>query len=64
MGDSLTLTRIDDCPPGHLAKVLDEARLDFHTLRVDPGELDGVDLDRPKAMASMDGPMSVNDPLP
>ena len=64
MSDILILTHIDYCPPGHLAKVLDEACLDFQTLRVDLGELDGVDLDRPRAVAIMGGPMSVNDPLP
>src|SRR3990167_6581260 len=64
MSDILILTHIDYCPPGHLARVLDEARLDVHTLRVDIGELQGIDLDRPKAVAIMGGPMSVNDPLP
>lgn len=64
MSDILILTHIDYCPPGHLATVLDEVRLDFHTLRVDLGELEGIDLDRPKAVAIMGGPMSVNDPLP
>jgi GMP synthase-like glutamine amidotransferase len=47
-----------------LATVLDEAQCDFRVLRVDLGELDGVDLDRPKAVAIMGGPMSVNDALP
>jgi len=64
MSDILILTHIDYCPPGHLARVLDEARLDVQTLRVDLGELQGIDLDRPKAVAIMGGPMSVNDPLP
>ncbi|WP_296220270.1 type 1 glutamine amidotransferase [Pseudomonas sp. UBA2684] len=64
MSDILILTHIDYCPPGHLAAVLDAAQRDFQVLRVDLGELDGIDLDRPKAVAIMGGPMSVNDPLP
>lgn len=64
MTDIVILTHIDYCHPGHLARVLDEAQLDFSVLRVDLGELDGLDLDRPKAVAIMGGPMSVNDPLP
>ncbi len=64
MSDILILTHIDYCPPGHLARVLDEARRDFIVLRADLGELEGFDLDRPKAVAVMGGPMSVNDPLP
>jgi GMP synthase-like glutamine amidotransferase len=64
MSDILILTHIDYCPPGHLARVLDDARLDFHTLRADLGELNDVDLDRPRAVAIMGGPMNVNDPLP
>ncbi|CAD5109589.1 type 1 glutamine amidotransferase [Zestomonas carbonaria] len=64
MTDVLILTHIDYCPAGHLARVLDEHQVDFRVLRVDLGELDGCDLDRPKAVAVMGGPMSVNDPLP
>ena len=64
MTDILILTHVDFCPAGHLAKVLDEQRLTFEVLRVDLGELDGYDLDRPRAVAVMGGPMSVNDPLP
>lgn len=60
----LILTHTDYCTPGHLGKVLDEAQHDFSVLRVDLGELDGFDLDRPKAVAIMGGPMSVNDTLP
>ncbi|MBM7059259.1 GMP synthase [Pseudomonas sp. UL073] len=64
MTDILILTHVDFCPAGHLARVLDEHQLDFSVLRVDLGELDGYDLDLPKAVAVMGGPMSVNDPLP
>ncbi|MEX6503329.1 type 1 glutamine amidotransferase [Pseudomonas zhanjiangensis] len=64
MSDILILTHIDYCPPGYLGRVLDHAQRDFTVLRVDLGELDGFDLDRPKAVAIMGGPMSVNDPLP
>lgn len=64
MTDIVILTHVDYCHPGHLARVLDAAQLDFSVLRVDLGELDSVDLDRPKAVAIMGGPMSVNDPLP
>ncbi len=64
MSEILILTHVDYCPPGHLAQVLDERQLDFTVLRVDLGELDGYDLDSPKAVAIMGGPMSVNDPLP
>ncbi|UVE16231.1 type 1 glutamine amidotransferase [Pseudomonas sp. LS44] len=64
MSDILILTHADFCPPGHLASLLDEWQLDFTVLRVDLGELDGIDLDVPKAVALMGGPMSVNDPLP
>jgi len=64
MTDILILTHIDFCPPGHLACVLDTEQRDFQVLRADLGELAGYDLDRPKAVAVMGGPMSVNDPLP
>ncbi|WP_332775438.1 type 1 glutamine amidotransferase [Polaromonas sp.] len=64
MSDILILTHIDYCPPGHLARVLDQAQCDFRVLRVDLGELDGFDLERPRAVAIMGGPMSVNDDLP
>ncbi|MFI8481056.1 type 1 glutamine amidotransferase [Pseudomonas sp. NPDC078700] len=64
MADILIITHIDYCTPGHLAKVLDDAQLTFIELRADLNELDGYDLDRPKAVAIMGGPMSVNDPLP
>lgn len=64
MTDILILTHVDYCPPGHLATVLEAHQLDFTVLRADLGELDGVDLDRPLAVAVMGGPMSVNDPLP
>ena len=64
MTDILILTHTDYCTPGHLGTVLDAAQCDFSVLRVDLGELDGVDLDRPKAVAIMGGPMSVNDALP
>lgn len=64
MSDILILTHIDYCPAGHLAAVLDRLRHDFRVLRVDLGELAGIDLDRPKAVAVMGGPMSVNDDLP
>ncbi|AYC33245.1 type 1 glutamine amidotransferase [Pseudomonas cavernae] len=64
MTDILILTHVDFCPAGHLARVLDQRQLDFTVLRVDLGELDSYDLDRPRAVAIMGGPMSVNDPLP
>jgi len=64
MSDILILTHVDYCPPGYLARVLDERQLDFSVLRADLDELDGYDLERPKAVAIMGGPMSVNDPLP
>lgn len=63
MTDILILTHVDYCPPGHLAAVLEAQQLDFTVLRTDLGELDGYDLDRPRAVAIMGGPMSVNDPL-
>lgn len=64
MTDILIFTHIDYCPPAHLGTVLEQAGLAFSVLRADLGELDGIDLDRPKAVAIMGGPMSVNDPLP
>ncbi|WP_282338323.1 type 1 glutamine amidotransferase [Pseudomonas sp. PS02288] len=64
MSDILILTHADFCSPGHLAETLDAQGLAFDVLRVDQGELDGYDLDRPRAVAVMGGPMSVNDPLP
>lgn len=64
MSDILIFTHIDYCPPAHLAKVLEQSGHSFRVLRVDLGELDGVDLDRPKAVAIMGGPMSVSDPMP
>lgn len=64
MTDILILTHVDYCPPGHLAAVLEAHQLDFTVLRSDLGELDGYDLDRPRAVAVMGGPMSVNDDLP
>lgn len=64
MTDILILTHADFCAPGHLADVLNREQRDFTVLRTDLGELDGYDLDRPRAVAIMGGPMSVNDPLP
>src|SRR3990167_9802668 len=64
MTDILILTHTDHCTPGFLREVLEARQLDFRVLRVDRGELLGVDLDRPKAVAIMGGAMSVNDPLP
>src|SRR3989338_9923130 len=64
MSDILILTHTDHCTPGHLAQVLRAQQFDYQVLRVDRGELAGVDLDRPKAVAIMGGAMSVNDPLP
>ncbi|WP_339488197.1 type 1 glutamine amidotransferase [Pseudomonas sp. EL_65y_Pfl2_R95] len=64
MTDILIITHIDYCTPGHLATVLDDAQLAFTELRADLNQLEGYDLDRPKAVAIMGGPMSVNDPLP
>ena len=64
MADVLILTHIDYCPPAHLAQVLQARGCGFDVLRVDLGELHGYDLERPKAVAVMGGPMSVNDPLP
>ena len=63
MADVLILTHIDYCPPAHLAQVLQVRGCSFDVLRVDLGELRGYDLERPKAVAVMGGPMSVNDPL-
>lgn len=64
MADVLILTHIDYCPPAHLAQVLQARACSFDVRRVDLGELHGYDLERPKAVAVMGGPMSVNDPLP
>ncbi|MGQ7957385.1 type 1 glutamine amidotransferase [Pseudomonas sp. SP16.1] len=64
MSDVLILTHIHYCPPAHLARVLQARGCAFEVLRVDLGELQGYDLQRPKAVAVMGGPMSVNDPLP
>lgn len=64
MTDILIVTHIDYCPPAHLAQVLEQAGQSFRVVRADLGELDGIDLDQPKAVAIMGGPMSVNDPLP
>ena len=64
MADVLILTHIDYCPPAHLAQVLLARGCSFDVLRVDLGELRGYDLERPRAVAVMGGPMSVNDPLP
>ena len=64
MTDILILTHIDYCPPAHLGKVLEQAGHPYTVLRADLGELEGIDLDRPKAVAIMGGPMSVNDQLP
>lgn len=64
MTDILILTHSDHCSPGYLLEVLNARGLDYRVLRVDRGELAGVDLDRPKAVAIMGGAMSVNDPLP
>ncbi len=64
MSDILILTHTDHCTPGHLAQVLRAQQHDYRVLRVDRGELAGVDLDWPKAVAIMGGAMSVNDPLP
>lgn len=64
MTDILILTHADFCSPGHLATVLEREGIAYRVLRADHGELDGIDLDRPRAVAVMGGPMSVNDPLP
>lgn len=64
MTDILILTHVDFCPPGHLATVLDRAGLSFEERRADLGALRGYDLERPKAVAIMGGPMSVNDDTP
>jgi GMP synthase (glutamine-hydrolysing) len=64
MTDILIFTHSEYCPPAYLADVLDAAGCAYQVLRADHGELKGVDLDRPKAVAIMGGPMSVNDPLP
>ncbi|ATH82473.1 type 1 glutamine amidotransferase [Pseudomonas sp. KHPS1] len=64
MSDVLILTHIDYCPPAHLAQVLQARGCRFDVLRADLGELSGYDLERPRAVAVMGGPMSVNDPLP
>lgn len=64
MSDVLILTHIDYCSPAHLADVLHARGIAHDVLRVDLGELQGYDLQRPKAVAVMGGPMSVNDALP
>lgn len=64
MTDILILTHADFCSPGHLATVLEREGIAYSVLRADHGELDGIDLDQPRAVAVMGGPMSVNDPLP
>ncbi|WP_325437524.1 type 1 glutamine amidotransferase [Pseudomonas nitroreducens] len=64
MTDILILTHVDFCPPGHLGVVLDRLQLPFDVRRADLGELQGCDLERPRAVAIMGGPMSVNDDLP
>lgn len=56
MSDILILTHVDYCPAGHLARVLDERQLDFTVLRVDLGELEGYDLDRPRRWPSWADP--------
>ena len=63
MTDILILTHVDFCPPGHLGTLLDRLQLPFDVRRVDLGELEGYDLERPRAVAIMGGPMSVNDDL-
>ncbi|VXC38499.1 GMP synthase-Glutamine amidotransferase [Pseudomonas sp. 8Z] len=64
MPDVLIITHIDYCPPAHLGQVLRDRGIAHDVLRADLGELRGYDLQRPKAVAVMGGPMSVNDPLP
>ncbi len=64
MSGILILTHADYCAPGHLATFLEREGRDFTVLRADLGELDGYDLERPRAVALMGGPMSVNDDLP
>lgn len=64
MTDILILRHTDYCAPGHLEVVLRANGHSFKEVRVDHGELAGVDLDRPKAVAILGGGMSVNDPLP
>ncbi|WP_165672708.1 type 1 glutamine amidotransferase [Metapseudomonas otitidis] len=64
MTDILIFTHADFCSPGHLATVLEREGIAYSVLRADHGELEGIDLDRPRAVAVMGGPMSVNDPLP
>jgi GMP synthase (glutamine-hydrolysing) len=64
MSDIWIFTHSEYCPPAHLGTVLDALGLAYRVLRVDQGELAGGDLQRPKAVAIMGGPMSVNDPLP
>ncbi|SEK45173.1 GMP synthase-Glutamine amidotransferase [Atopomonas hussainii] len=60
----LILTHVPYCSPGHLETVLCREGVSFREVRVDLGELAHVDLRKPKAVAIMGGPMSVNDPLP
>jgi GMP synthase (glutamine-hydrolysing) len=55
MSDISILTHTDHCWPGYLLEVLDARGLDYRVLRVDHGELQGVDLDRPKTVAVMGG---------
>jgi GMP synthase-like glutamine amidotransferase len=64
MSDILVLTHVDYCPAAYLGEFLDARGESWREVRCDLGELDGVDLDQPKAVAIMGGGMSVNDPLP
>ncbi|WXL24048.1 type 1 glutamine amidotransferase [Ectopseudomonas mendocina] len=64
MTDILIFTHTEYCPPAHLGEVLDNGGYTYQVLRADQNQLDGLDLDKPKAVAIMGGPMSVNDPLP
>ena len=64
MSEILILTHVDYCPPAYLGDFLDARGESWREVRCDLGELDGVDLDQPKAVAVMGGGMSVNDPLP
>ena len=47
-----------------ICAVLAARGLDFRVIRADLGELAGLDAERPRAVAIMGGPMSVNDDLP
>jgi GMP synthase-like glutamine amidotransferase len=64
VSEILVLTHVDYCPAAYLGDFLDARGEPWREVRCDLGQLDALDLDRPKAVAVMGGGMSVNDPLP